>query len=98
MFLYIGWQDSLEFHPFNRPNDFIVDLPKNLLLEGKWEVALTDIKVKSPNKSTFYVLGAEYKIEYSRSKLKTLPIERYRVYLVPKEKICGYPKVTIRLN
>ena len=57
MFLYIGWQDSLEVHPFNRPNDFIVDLPKSLLLQGKWEVALTDIKVKAPKKSTFYVLA-----------------------------------------
>ena len=52
MFLYVGWQDSLEVHPFNRPNDFIVDLPKSLLLEGKWE-----IKVRSPKKSTFYVLA-----------------------------------------
>ena len=57
MFLYVGWQDSLEFHPFNRPNDFIVDLPKNLLLQGKWEVALMDIKVRSQKKSTFCVLA-----------------------------------------
>ena len=56
MFLYVSWQDSLEIHPSNRPNNFIVDLPKSLLLEGKWEVALTDIKVKSPKKSTFYLL------------------------------------------
>ena len=57
MFLYAGWQDSLEVHPFNRPNDFIIDLPKSLLLEGKWEVALTDIKVRSPKKYTFYLLA-----------------------------------------
>ena len=65
MFLYIGWQDSLEVHPFNRPNDFIVDLPKSLLLQGKWEVALTDIKVRAPKKSTFYVLAeAQYTLPY----------------------------------
>ena len=55
--MFINWQDSSEFHPSNNPNNFIVDLPKSLLLEGKWEVALTDIKVKSSKKSTFYLLS-----------------------------------------
>ena len=36
------------------------------------------------------IQGAEYKIEYFQSNLKTLPTDRYRVYLVSKEKICGY--------
>ena len=67
MFLYIGWQDSLEVHPFNRPNDFIVDLPKSFLLQGKWEVALTDIKVRAPKKSTFYVL-ADFCEEFFKGK------------------------------
>ena len=48
---------SLEVYPFNRPNDFILDLPESLVLERKWEVALMDIKVKSPKKSTFYLLA-----------------------------------------
>ena len=58
MFLYIGWQDSLEVHPFNRPNDFIVDLPKSLLLQGKWEVALTDIKVRAQK----FLKGSQYPV------------------------------------
>ena len=56
MYLYIGWRDSIGTHPNSRPYDFIVDLPKTLRLEDQWEVALTDIKVKSTKKVSFYVV------------------------------------------
>ena len=53
MFLHVGWKDSIDLHPGNRPNDFIVDLPKTLHLEGEWQIALADIKVKTAKKSSF---------------------------------------------
>ena len=56
MYLYLSWKDSIETHPFNQANDFIVDLPKTLRLEGSWEVALTDVKIKSTKKASFYLL------------------------------------------
>ena len=57
MFLHVGWKDSIDLHPGNRPNDFIVDLPKTLHLEGEWQIALADIKVKTAKKSSFYLLA-----------------------------------------
>ena len=55
MFMHIKWNDSIDLHPSNKPNEFIVDLPKTLQLEDDWETALTDIKIKSANKSSFYL-------------------------------------------
>ena len=54
MFLYLSWDDSIKTHPNNKPYDFIVDLPKTLRFLEKWEVALSDIKVKSSKKNSFY--------------------------------------------
>ena len=56
MFLYLGWRDSIKTHRSNKPYNFIVDLPKTLLLEGEWEVALTDIKIKASKRVSFYIL------------------------------------------
>ena len=56
MFMYISWKDSLKTHPSNKPYNFIVDLPKTVRFRENWEVALTDIKVKSPKKASFYFL------------------------------------------
>ena len=55
MLLYLSWKDSIGTHPDNKPYDFIVDLPKTVRLEGFWEVALTDIKVKATKKTSFYL-------------------------------------------
>ena len=56
MYLYLSWKDSIETHSFNKANDFITDLPKTLRLPGSWEVALTDIKIRSAKKVSFYLL------------------------------------------
>ena len=56
MYLYIAWKDSLGTHPNNQPYDFIVDLPKTLRLEDQWEVSLTDIKVRSTKRASFYLV------------------------------------------
>lgn len=42
-FLFCSSKDCINFHPENNSNDFIVELPKTLHLDGDWECALLDV-------------------------------------------------------
>ena len=58
MFLHVHWRDCVHKHSFNRPHDFIVDLPSNLNLETDgWEVALISYKVKTSTKDPLFLLS-----------------------------------------
>ena len=41
--MHLSVDDSIHYHPQNKANNFIVELPEYIHLEGEWEVALTDI-------------------------------------------------------
>ncbi len=43
MYLYLSSDNSKSTHPSNRPSEFTVELPRNLILNGAWEIALTEI-------------------------------------------------------
>ena len=45
LYLYCGF--SLSTHVNNHTGDFVVDLPKTYLLEGRWECALTELTLYS---------------------------------------------------
>ena len=42
-YLYLYCGESISTHVNNHPGDFVVDLPKTYLLEGRWECALTEL-------------------------------------------------------
>jgi hypothetical protein len=42
-YLYLYCGESLSTHVNNHAGDFVVDLPKTYLLEGRWECALTEL-------------------------------------------------------
>ena len=41
-YLYLS-SDQSPIHPSNTPNDFTVELPRGLNLDGRWEYALVDV-------------------------------------------------------
>ncbi len=43
MYLHLSSNDSKSTHPDNKPFEFTVNLPRNLILNGAWEIALTEI-------------------------------------------------------
>ena len=55
-FLYLHWQVSLNVH-IHKPNNFVVDFPLPIKLEGEWVVELTDFKIKGSIKEPVYVLS-----------------------------------------
>ena len=44
-YLYVSSGDSLWIFPRNKGNDFSIELPRYLNLEGNWEVAIVELKV-----------------------------------------------------
>ena len=46
-YVYLSSKDSRDKHPENVPDDFIVELPRTLTLEGDWECSLREIKLSN---------------------------------------------------
>ena len=44
--LYLSSEDSLDIYPTNKPFDFTAELPENIRLPGKWQVALHSVMFK----------------------------------------------------
>lgn len=42
-YLYASSKDSKEGFPYDRAGNFIVELPKEIILDGQWEVSLSEI-------------------------------------------------------
>ena len=57
MYIYASWDDSKYLHPENKANDFLIDFPNTLNLEGEWYIALSDAKVKGRTKKSIFVLS-----------------------------------------
>ena len=49
-YLYLYCGDSLSTHVNNHAGDFVVDLPKTYLLEGRWDCALTELTLHPQTK------------------------------------------------
>ena len=49
-YLYLYCEDLLSTHVNNHAGDFVVDLPKTYLLEGRWECALTELTLHPQKK------------------------------------------------
>ena len=44
-YLYVSSTDSRWIYPGNTANDFTIELPRYLNLEGNWEIALVELRV-----------------------------------------------------
>ena len=53
-YLFLTSRDSLQYHKSNHWSDFTVELNQDLILEGRWKVALLDVTcdVKKSNQVT----------------------------------------------
>ena len=56
-YYYLNWRDSVHLNSQNKPNNFIINLPKPVSLEGCWEVALTEHRIKTSSKDPIYVFS-----------------------------------------
>jgi hypothetical protein len=46
VYLFLDSRDSLNFHPANTLDDFIITLPKICILNGSWECALLEMNMQ----------------------------------------------------
>ncbi len=42
-YVFASSRDSKEDFPFNRAGNFIVELPREIILEGQWEVSISEL-------------------------------------------------------
>ena len=56
-YYYLNWRNSLHLNSQNKPNNFMFILPNPIALEGSWEVALIDYKIKTSNKDPIYAFS-----------------------------------------
>lgn len=49
VYLFLNSNDSTNFHPSNKPDDFIVSLPKPYVLDGCWECGLLEMNMQLSN-------------------------------------------------
>ena len=50
-------EDSKNFHPDNKPQNFTVELMERLQLDGSWEIALCDINFGNEISESLYVVS-----------------------------------------
>ena len=55
IYLYAKSSDSLSFHPLNNVNDFTIELPETMYLEGKWVIALTELYIQNEVTHPLYI-------------------------------------------
>jgi Ca2+-dependent lipid-binding protein len=48
MFLYLSSDHCKDTYPENEPQNFTVDLPQTLRLQGEWSLGLLQVHIKSP--------------------------------------------------
>ena len=56
-YIYITWDDGKPRFPDNQPNNFWLQLPSTLVLQGEWCVALMDVKMKTQSKKSIFLLS-----------------------------------------
>ena len=56
-YIYVAWGDSKSRYPANKPNNFWLELPSTLVLQGEWCIALMDVKIKCQAKTSVFLLS-----------------------------------------
>jgi hypothetical protein len=86
-YLFLSSKDSNNFYPTNKASDFLVELPHIIYLEGKWEVALTEIDVNGGLNEPLYLCTNVCVESHIRDTglqlLRVVVDEDYTAYQVP---------------
>ena len=56
-YIYVVWDESKACYPDNKPNNFWLELPSTLILQGEWCIALMDVKIKTQTKNSIFLLS-----------------------------------------
>ena len=59
-YIYVVWDESKACYPDNKPNNFWLELPSTLILQGEWCIALMDVKIKTQTKNSIFLLSNVY--------------------------------------
>ena len=55
-YLFVSSNDSKNIYPNNNASEFWIELPTHLILRGKWEIALIEIKLSSSEINDYLIL------------------------------------------
>jgi hypothetical protein len=67
LYLFLDSRDSLSIHADNKASDFTVELPQCYYLQGNWECALIELRMRLHSASRIYVFSDVVEDSYVRN-------------------------------